>query len=497
MANASASCDLNPAIPRDLTKFKRHSSWVCNARILVTSTNNNIKGAIAEAIPIWNAVFGHNNLPEFVTTGQADFTVNVAFATGESGPYYCGTTLQGTSRDITINRSDSPTECGGATSSNPVNGADLDKIIAHELSHAIGFGHLSENGTRPAADHCVASLPAAGGLNSRLCQLEILQLQYYYGLSDILVQPTTYIAGGLEVTGQTTANPGQSKTLTAFPQWDGAAPTTTVRYAWTTSNASVAQVSSSTTATNLVQAVSPGVATIHARITSSNVLVLDAQSGDAFFTVTGAPPPPPTGLNVDPASITATSATVRWTNTAQGASTNLYYGLSSNGPWTGPVTNPAGATSAQLSSLASLTTYHVRAQHVLGGQSSAFTSTVPFTTAAAPPPPPPTVTNFRVLGCRQQVTGGKTFNYFTMVWDASPHQTTGSYQIGMHTANSPGSASVVLTVPGTSETGEVGGYLSGPTTSNRYFWVRYIRNGAPTTWVALTGNPLKINQCLL
>jgi len=489
LADASATCV--PGLPGD-AKFRKHPSWDCNKRIRVTSTNSTLRAAIDGAIAIWNGVYGHNELPVFVTTATPTpaFTVDVEWGS-QTGQYYCGTTNLST-RDITINRSTSQETCGGAAASNPVLVADLHKLIAHELSHSIGFGHLSENGTMPAADHCVASLPDAGGLNGGLCQLEILHVKYYYGMYDDYVEPSTYIAHGLEVGGQTTANQGESKTLTAFPQWDGVPPTSLVRYTWSSADASIAQVSLSVSATNAVQAVSPGTTTIRARITGSTYLVLDPQSGDVQFTVNPPAPPPPTGLNAT--SITYNSATIRWTSGAADATTNLYYKRSSVTSWTDSVTGiTAGTTSRQLSNLAGQTSYDVRAKHVRSGQSSSFTSTIQFTTLA---PPVPTITNFRVTGCTQQQAGGKTYNYFTMAWDATPNQTTGSYQIGMHNTNSSAAAAVILTVPATTETGVVGGYLSSPLLMNRWFWVRYSRPGATTGWVALTGNPLASNQCL-
>lgn len=489
LADASATCV--PGVPGD-AEFKKHPAWECNTKILVRSStaNDTVQTAITSAIGIWNVVYGHDGLPAFVSaaTSAAD-TVNVTLVTG-SGLWFCGTTNT-SSRQITIERSSSSTNCGGSTSSNPVQVGALSKIIAHELAHSIGFPHLSENGSRPAADHCVAALPDAGGLNGALCQLEILHVKYYYGTYDDLVEPSTYIANGFEVDGPTAATPPDAVTLRAIPHWDGAPPTF-VRYTWSSTAPSIAQVSSSTTATSTVTAVSPGSTTIRVRITGSGYLVLNPQSGDVPFTVI---PPPPTGLNAT--SITHNSALIRWTNGAAAATTSLYYKRSTDVNWTNSVTGiTAGTTSRQLTNLAAQTIYSVRAQHVQNGQSSVFTPIIQFTTLAAPPPPPPTITNFRVTGCTQQQAGGKTYNYFTMAWDATPDQTTGSYQIAMNTTNNVAAAAVILTVPATTETGVVGGYLSSPLLMSRWFWVRYTRTGATTSWVALTGNPLASNQCL-
>jgi hypothetical protein len=491
-ANASATCV--SGLPGGVG-FDKHPAWECNTRIRVLSTNGSnttVKTAITNAIAIWNTVYGQNGLPLFVTdlSQPVAFTVDVADWGSQTGTYYCGTTNLST-RDIRIDRSSSSTSCGGSTSSNPVQVGALSRLIAHELAHSIGLPHLSENGTRPGADHCVAALPDAGGLNGSLCQLEILHVKYFYGMYDSYVPPSTYIAHRLEVEGTTTAIPGESKTLTATPVWDGAAPGG-VSYTWSSTNASVAQVSGSTGTTNVVQALSPGSTTIRARLNGSNVLVLAPQSGDLLFTVNPPAPPPPTGLNAT--SVTYNGATIRWTSGAADATTNLYYRRTGAATWTDSVTGiPAGITSQPLSGLASQTFHDVRAKHVRSGQSSTFTSTIQFKTLI---PPPPTITNFRVQVCNTQPAGGKTYNYFTLAWDGTPDQTSGSYEIGMHTSSSSAAAAVILTVPGTSETGVVGGYLSSPTLMNRWFWVRYVRSGVTTAWVPLTPSPLASNQCL-
>jgi hypothetical protein len=490
LASALGTC-VN-TIPGDAT-FRKVDSWKCGTEILVKGQDATLGTAITTAIGTWNGVYGHNGLPKFVTSATQTqtpvFTVNVTWG-ATSGAYYCGDTDPGT-RQITINRSSTAASCGGETSTNPIQVASLPKLIAHELSHSIGFKHLSQLGSVPASDNCVASLPQAGGLNGGLCQHEILNVQYYYGVYPSYVLPGTYIATSVEVSGVPTASPGESKPLTAFPSWD-VAPTTTVKYAWSSTNTAIATVGSSITASNTVQAVSPGTTTLRARITTSGVLVVDPQAGDLAFTVNPPPPPPPTGLNAT--SITANAATIRWTNGAADATTNLYYRKTGVATWTDSVTGiAAGTTSRQLTNLAGATSYDVRAKHVRGGQSSSFTSTIQFTTLAASAP---TITNFVAVVCNQQVAGAKTYNYFTMTWNATPDQTTGSYQIGVYTSNSPASAAIATTVPATSETGVAGGYLNGPVLVNRWFWVRYTGASGTTPWVPLTPNPLATNVCL-
>jgi hypothetical protein len=147
-----------------------------------------------------------------------------------------------------------------------------------------------------------------------------------------------------------------------------------------------------------------------------------------------------------------------------------------------------------MGGLSSQTGYQIRAKHVDAVNTSAYTSVISFTTAATPPP---TISNFFVLSCEERTSGGKVFNYFDLDWSASPAQDQGSYQIAMHHTSSVSLATVILTVPGTQTSGEVGGYLKSPTLMNRWFWVRYVRNGStPTPWVPLNPSPLATNQCL-
>jgi hypothetical protein len=246
----------------------------------------------------------------------------------------------------------------------------------------------------------------------------------------------------------------------------------------------------SITSTNTVHAEGPGTTTIH--ITPTLFQKAVPFGGDITFTVTATPtaPPPPTSLSAS--AITTTSATIGWVNgaTDAGTTTTLQYRKSGVSTWTtASSTIGAGVTSHNLTSLASLTTYDVRAWHVRSGLSSTTTTrTGLFTTLD--PNAIPTITNFRVTGCEQEVVGLKTFNYFTLSWSSTA--SGGSFQIGVNTTSSSSSAAVILTVPGTARSGQVGGYLAG-TTVYRWFWIRY--GSGP--WIPLAGNPLATNVCAL
>jgi mannan endo-1,4-beta-mannosidase len=239
-----------------------------------------------------------------------------------------------------------------------------------------------------------------------------------------------------------------------------------------------------------VQATGPGTTKIHITLNSSVYEKAVPFGGDITFTVTATPtaPPPPTSLSAS--AITATSATISWVNgaTDAGTTTTLQYRTSGVSAWTtASSTIAAGVTSFNIPNLASLTTYDVRAWHVRSGLSSTMTTrTGLFTTLD-----PNAITNFRVTGCQQEVVGAKTYNYFTLSWTSA--SSGGSFQIGVNTTSSSSGAAVILTVPGTARSGQVGGYLAGPTTVHRWFWIRY--GSGP--WIALADNPLATNVCAL
>ncbi len=480
------------------TTAPRHGSaerpWACGELVQITSAVPAITSAIPNAIGVWNTVFGHDGLPKLVTstgTNQAH-TVSIVWGntfTGTGTIYYCGANPGGTK--ITVYRSADRANCDptGGTNASP----SLSRLIAHELAHAVGFKHLSTPlVVVQALDHCVASLPQSGDLNGALCQAERQVVRYNYGLRQDEVDINLPFITSLEIIGQASVDSGQTRTLTAFVGGELEPVATNVRLAWSSSNINVATVSGTGT-TAIVTGKKSGPVTIRVRVADSRYETADVDSAAIPFTVIGGPPPPPIGLNVT--AITSNSATVRWTNATSNVATVVEIRLLGAPTWTTTQATAVGATSRLMSGLSSQTAYEVRAKHVAGTQSSVFTSPVSFTTAAIPSP---TITNFHVAGCERRTAGGKTYNYFDLAWNASPVQEFGSYQIAMHHTSSVASAAVILTVPGTQTSGEVGGYLSSTLLMNRWFWVRYIRNGTTATpWVPLNPSPLATNQCLL
>jgi hypothetical protein len=151
-------------------------------------------------------------------------------------------------------------------------------------------------------------------------------------------------------------------------------------------------------------------------------------------------------------------------------------------------------TTFGLSGLASSSTYDVQAFHVRNGLSSTITTaTGLFTTPALPTNPP--ITNFQVTSCDERVSGLKTYNYFQLAWTSAQAAAGSFFEIGVNTTSTSSGAAVIVTLPLTARTGEVGGYLKSPTLLNRWFWIRYNGNGTGP-WTALVNNPLATNQCL-
>jgi hypothetical protein len=350
----------------------------------------------------------------------------------------------------------------------------------------------------PAADHCVSALPASGSLNGTVCQAEIELLHLNYGLRDSEVSPSKHIATGVNVTGATLVNPGLSGTLTVnsvqFDHFSGPAAST-LSYTWSSDNTAIARVSAGTGASNAIQAVASGTTTIRVRLNSTVYDQAEPLPGGAIAFTVNSPPPAPTGLSAS--AITGTTATIGWVNgaTGSGVTTTLQYRKNGVTTWTtASNTIAAGATSFGLTGLVGLTTYDVRVWHVRNGLSGAMTTVASLFSTPDPNALPP-ITNFRVTSCDKRVVGAKTFNYFQLAWTSSLAPSGSTFEIGLNTTSSSAGASVILTYPINARTGEVGGYLSSPLLANRWFWIRYTRNGTPGPWTPLAGNPLVSNQC--
>jgi hypothetical protein len=536
----AAACGTDPAVapPTDLTPSAAAASvqvagpcnennlpsgWVervyhCGDVVHVTSSIPDLSAKIPAAIAIWNSeVFAHDGLPSFsATTGSLSIpiswgeTYNIV---GATTIWYCGDNPSGGS--IKINRAGAKTDCGktssgsGTAYTNAVAEGGLPSLIAHELGHSIGFKHLSSiivatgKPTVPAADNCVSALPANGSLNGSVCQAEIELLHLNYGLRNTEISPSKRIATGLTVSGSTLVNPGNSGTLTVggiqfargapgFPAPDP----TTLTYAWSSNNTAIARVSPGSGASNAIQAVAAGTATINVGLNSTVYDQAVPLLGSAIPFTVNSPPPAPTGLSAS--AITGTAATISWVNGATGAltTTTLEYRKHGVTAWTtASSTIASGVTSFGLTGLAGLTTYDVRVWHVRNQLQGAVTTAASLFTTLDPNAIP-AITNFHVTSCDQRPSGAKMFNYYQLAWTSATAPAGYTFEIGVNTTSSSAGASVIVTYPSSARTGEVGGYLVSPTLMNRWFWIRYVGNGNTGGWTALADNPLATNGCL-
>ncbi len=467
----------------------------CRDSVFVNGADTQLRNAITPAVNRWRTgVLGQNNLPFFKSTGPGNRTVPVNWAGPTNGTWICGDGLK-SQQSITITRSTSSSSCAGEFSTNPVGMNRLTDLIAHELSHTFGFGHFSQLGSVPAMDHCASSLPDEGGLNSGLCLAEIIKIQYHYGMrTDIDVSKP--ILTSLFTAGPSTVVDGSTVTWNVdeliFDGGAGPANPATVGLLWSSANTNIATTSGSTSLSNVITGVNPGTTNIRVKLNDSRFQTEnpgDQTERPITVTAPASPPPPPSNLTAS--QIAFTSATVGWTNGTTGATTTVQYRVSGTTTWTTFGTTGVNAVTQPITGLTGNTEYDVRVYHNKDGfESTKLVKTQLFKTLNPSVLPP--ITNFIVLSCRQEVTNGKTFNYFTMGWTSAPSPPGSSFQIASNSANNPATGSIMITVPGSQRQAEVGAWNSSPILLNRWFWVRYV--GGP--WVALNPSPMAANQCL-
>ena len=129
-----------------------------------------------------------------------------------------------------------------------------------------------------------------------------------------------------------------------------------------------------------------------------------------------------------------------------GATTTVQYRVSGTTTWTTFGTTGVNAVTQPITGLTGNTEYDVRVYHNKDGfESTKLVKTQLFKTLNPSVLPP--ITNFIVLSCRQEVTNGKTFNYFTMGWTSAPSPPGSSFQIASNSANNPATGSIMITVP--------------------------------------------------
>jgi hypothetical protein len=130
------------------------------------SPGASVLSAIGAAADEWNTyVFdldGHyNDLPHVSddpkTTTQSTPKIRIDYS--EDGTWgWCGASEGWDGTDVwvlSISKKNERDSCGGRIVQ------DLEGVVAHEMSHAFGFGHLDTDATY----WCVANVPATGNLN--------------------------------------------------------------------------------------------------------------------------------------------------------------------------------------------------------------------------------------------------------------------------------------------------------------------------------------------
>jgi hypothetical protein len=206
---------------------------------------------------------------------------------------------------------------------------------------------------------------------------------------------------------------------------------------------------------------------------------------------------PPTNLAAS--NITATAATVSWTNgdASAGTTTFVQYRLTGTSPWitaNGGVGLPAGTSSYRLTGLHCSTSYDVNVFHRKNGVDSPWLTLTLFTTAACTvsstinPP-----TNFRETDCRPSSAGGKSYGTWITAWTAGANPASSIFHIVESFSNSPGFA-IIRRGPITTTAANLGPYLVQSASSPRYFWVRHVNGAQASVWVALIGNPIRISS---
>ncbi|MEO8637190.1 MAG: fibronectin type III domain-containing protein [Gemmatimonadales bacterium] len=231
---------------------------------------------------------------------------------------------------------------------------------------------------------------------------------------------------------------------------------------------------------------------------NARVSHLSAPTNFATVNFTTLPGPAGTPSGLSASGISATGATLNWTNGDPLSSTAVQYRVTGTSTFTTSQTvNPAVAT-ANLSGLAACTQYDVNLYHTRNGANGAGYAVTGLlqTTAVGGGPcglnPP---TNFHISNCSTTFSGGKTYVYYTLTWTPGAGNPAGVYwQIGE--AHSNNSAQAVVIWSNNTGTSQVVSYTVFTTSQDSYFWIRHSLAGgaSPTSWVALTDNPVVVSQ---
>jgi hypothetical protein len=372
-------------------------------------------------------------------------------------------------------------------------------VTLHELGHVMGLGDNwdKDPGDRVTnvSDHCSSSVTKPGNTytNSILCQHLVELFRHLYGgrptppsWGKHLVTGIGGVPSSITLTMGTNGTVGTPELMLtrAHPSLCGSSDCESVAppassLTWhSTATAQVTTTASGNGATLVPQ--SPGTAYVYPTMSSSTFEFASPMSQIAVTIRPKAPLSPSAG------SITSSSATVSWTNGDTLATTTVRYKHGGESTWHS-TSVAAGVTSAPLSGLTAGSLYTVELTHLRNGISSAITSFT-FSTAA----PPLGVTAFFPSACSESVSGGKTYNNWTLKWIGTAVGLT-NFAVRQANTSDTTSGSIVKTgkTTGTGTT-TLAPVLASATPANRYFWVRLSNSTTTTSWFPLSDFPFNV-----
>jgi hypothetical protein len=470
--------------------------WNCGQVIWIDvsalPTTPNLRGEATSAMAAWNAAIGDEaiGVPTLTTAGGTGVP-RVQVTLGSQGSQYCGQVLvSGVPNRINM----AAGNCG-----------TFRNVFLHELSHVFGFQDTWEKtGVAGVSNHCARFLPSGKASNSTVCQHEVESLHRHYGigpatepslskhiLTGIVGKPSSIL---LKVGETRTVTLTSFQFLRAHPSFGtSAAPSGTM--SWTETSAAFHLTGTGAFSRTVVpDEVGSGILRI--RPTSTTYELAGTYDPDVNVTVNPGDPPAGPPTNLQASNITATAATISWTNGDATATTVLQYRLTGTSPWTtanGGVALPAGTSSYRLTGLHCSTSYDVNVFHRKNGVDSPWLTLTLFTTAGCTisstinPP-----SSFRETGCTPSTSGGKNYATYRVAWTAGANPSTSIFHIVESFSNSPGSA-IIRRGPISTTVASLGPYLVQSTSSARYFWVRHANGAQASAWVALQSNPIRIS----
>lgn len=527
---SSSSCVGSSSNPYGSNRFVK--LFGCNEQMDVRQYSHTGDPAISlsGAAGVWNSALGHS-LPNFtvlsaVTSipvpppGTTDKTIYVEFVGGAPpSSTYCGVT-DATSFPIRLRLYNGSSNCNG----NTVPYASLSNLLVHELGHAIGFqgGFYHTFGSVYVTGHCAMRLPNdLSKVNGDVCQTEVEDLYYIYGIRDTGPDLSTHVLTGIAVPTPSSVTVEVGHSVTAWVsglQFDrgnlsiscdegGNLPSpctpatpSDITYSWGSSDNSKATASSTSDSVQIT-GVAVGTAVVSVSATGAGPY----QFG-TFFNSDGAPRTvavtvvPAHGV---PTQITKTAGDNQ--SAAKGTAVVVapqvrvvdYYGagvandsvtftvLTGGGSATGTtqLTDTAGyATVGTWTLGATAGTNTLRAQASgsgITGNPATFSATG---TTIAPP------SSFRRTDCTRDVGGGPD----TMVsyrFDWTNGTNASGWQLVVKFTNDTTGSMPILQSGGTTASTWTPSHVSG-TGGNQYFFLRNLFGAAPSKWVPLNSNPI-------